>query len=419
MRCRVGHSDRMPTSPRVLAVVQAGGQGSRLDVLTRERAKPALPFAGSFQLVDVALSTCSNSGIGDVWLSVQYQAGSLHHHLASGRPWDLDRTRGGLRWLMPEEGGGSSAEDGFSNGNGDDLARFADSIRAFGADVVVVLSTDQVLALDLRPVVASHVERGSACTIVTTEVSRTQAAEKTVVTVGKGSRVTGVETKPHRPSGTTIAAEVFLYDPTMLLVTLDELRRERSGWDDGNTGIGDFGDHLLPRLVRDRTVHAWPLEGYWADLGTPASYLAAHRALLAGRVDAVSRPDWPLLTRWPELPPARVDTGAVLEDVVLSAGCRVSGTVRRSVLGPGAVVEAGAVVEDAVLFAGVRVAPDARVVTAILDDEVRVGVGARVGEATRATRAHDDHIAVVGRQSVIGPGVVVPAGARLEPGTTA
>ena len=141
---------------------------------------------------------------------------------------------------------------------------------------------------------------------------------------------------------------------------------------------------------------------------------------VVGRLDDVlDRPDWPLLTRWPELPASRVDTGAVLEDVVLSAGCHVKGTVRRSVLGPGVVVEPGAVIEDAVLLAGVRVARDARVVTAILDEGVRVEVGARVGQATRATRAHDDHIAVVGRDSVIGRGVTVPAGARLEPGTTA
>ncbi len=409
----------MRTNPRVLAVVQAGGQGSRLDVLTRERAKPALSFAGSFQLIDVALTNCAHSGISDVWLSVQYQAGSLHHHLASGRPWDLDRTRGGLRWLMPQEGGGSAAQDGFSNGNGDDLHRFSDAISEFAPDAVVVMSTDQVLALDLRPVVAAHLERGSHCTVVTTEVSRTQAADKAVITVGRGSHVTRLDYKPERPSGTTISAEVFVYDPTVLLATLEDLRRELSHTDDGNTGIGDFGEHLLPRLIRDGVVHAWPHEGYWADLGTPAAYLSAHRNLLAGRVDVLDRPDWPLLTRWPELPASRVDTGAVLEDVVLSAGCHVKGTVRRSVLGPGVVVEPGAVIEDAVLLAGVRVARDARVVTAILDEGVRVEVGARVGQATRATRAHDDHIAVVGRDSVIGRGVTVPAGARLEPGTTA
>ena len=404
---------------RVLAIVQAGGKGSRLDVLTRERAKPALPFAGSFKLIDVALSNLANSGIGDVWLSVQYQAGSLHHHLAAGRPWDLDRTRGGLRWLMPEEGGGSIAQDGFSNGNGDDLARFSDSIRAFHADAVVVMSTDQVLALDLRTVIATHLERGSACTIVTTEVSPEQAAEKAVIGVGDDARVTSVDYKPEGTSATTISAEVFVYDPAALLAALDALRAENSGGDDGSTGIGDFGEHLLPRLVRDREVHAWPLEGYWADLGTPASYLAAHRDLLAERVADFSHDDWPMLTRWPELPAARVDTGAVLDDVVLSAGCRVRGTVRRSVLGPGVVVEEGAVVEDAVLFWGVHVAGGARVTTAIIDDEVEVRAGASVGQPTRGARAHDDQIAVVGRQSVVGAGVVVPAGGRLEPGTTA
>ena len=409
----------MLANPVVLAVIQAGGQGSRLDVLTRERAKPALSFGGSFQLIDVALTNCAHSGISDVWLSVQYQAGSLHHHLASGRPWDLDRTRGCLRWLMPEEGGGSTAQDGFSNGNGDDLHRFADALRAFAPDVVVVMSTDQVLALDLRPVVAAHLERGSHCTVVTTEVSRTQAAEKAVITVGRGSRVTAIDYKPDGPSGTTIAAEVFVYETGALLSTLEDLRRELSHTDDGHTGIGDFGDHLLPRLIRDGIVHAWPHEGYWADLGTPAAYLSAHRDLLAGRVDVLTRPDWPLLTRWPELPASKVDAGAMLEDTVLSAGCHVRGTVRRSVLGPGVVIEPGAVVEDAVLLAGVHVARDARVVTSILDERVRVEAGARVGEATRATRAHDDHIAVVGRDSVIGRGVAIPAGARLEPGTTA
>ena len=409
----------MRATPTVLAVVQAGGQGSRMDVLTRERAKPTLPFGGSYQLVDIALSNLVHSGITDVWLSVQYQAGSLHRHLAAGRPWDLDRTRGGLRWMVPEEGGGSAAQDGFSDGNADDLSRFADSVRRFGADVVVVTSTDQVWAHDLRPVVATHLERGSDCTIVTTEVSRTQATQKDVVTVGRGSRVSRVEHKPDDPSGTTIAAEVFLFGTEALCRTLDDLRRELSHGADGSTGIGDFGEHLLPRLIRDGAVHAWPLEGYWADLGTPASFLTAHRDLLAGRVDAVGRADWPVLTRWPELPAARIDSGAVVEDVVLSAGCRVRGTVRRSVLGPGVVVERGAVVEDAVLFSMVEVGRDAHVVTALLDENVRVGAGARVGEGTRATRAHDRQIAVVARDSVIGAGARIPAGARLEPGTTA
>ena len=171
--------------------------------------------------------------------------------------------------------------------------------------------------------------------------------------------------------------------------------------------------------MRDGTVHAFALEGYWADLGTPASYLTAHRDLLAGRVDALTRPGWPIITKWPEQPAARVDDGAVIEDSLVSPGCLVRGTVRRSVIGPGVVIEKGAVVEDSVLFSAVHVGRNARVTTSILDEDVQVEAGARVGAATRATRAHDDHIAVIARQSVVGPRVVIEAGARLEPGTTA
>ncbi len=227
--------------------------------------------------------------------------------------------------MQPEEGGGSAAQDGFSAGNADDLARFSDSIRRFGADAVVVTSTDQVWALDLRPVVAAHLERGSDCTIVTAQVSRTQAAEKDVVTVGRGSRVTAVDHKPDDPSGTTIAAEVFVYRPEALLLALDDLRRELSHDGDGSTGLGDFGEHLLPRLVAGRhgaRLAARRVTGpTWA--GRPSSFLAAHRDLLAGRVDAVGRPDWPVLTRWPELPAAGSTRGPCwrTSSSVRAAGC--------------------------------------------------------------------------------------------------
>ena len=139
----------MGARPSVLAIVQAGGQGSRMDVLTRERAKPALPFAGAYRLVDFVLSSLSHSGIADVWLSVQYQAGSLDPHVSGGRPWDLDRTRGGFRRVVPEQGAGSSVESGFSQGNADDLLRMRDEIERSGAEVVLVCSADHVFALDL------------------------------------------------------------------------------------------------------------------------------------------------------------------------------------------------------------------------------------------------------------------------------
>ena len=162
---------------RILAIVQAGGQGSRMDVLTRERAKPALPFAGSYQLVDFALSNLAHSGIPDVWVSVQYQAGSLDEHLAGGRPWDLDRTRGGYRRLVPEEGDADSL-GGFSTGNADNLMRIADDIASVAPDVVVVTSADHIFRLDLRAVIDEHLRRGAEATIVTSEVSLEEARHK-------------------------------------------------------------------------------------------------------------------------------------------------------------------------------------------------------------------------------------------------
>ena len=150
--------------PRVLAIIQAGGVGGRMDVLTRERAKPALPFAGVYQLVDFPLSNLAHSGITDVWLSLQFQGATLEEQVANGRPWDLDRSRGGLRLLMPEQGTGSLDEEGFAQGNADGLFRIRAQIAAEAPDVVVVLSADHVYRLDYNEVIDAHLAAGAECT---------------------------------------------------------------------------------------------------------------------------------------------------------------------------------------------------------------------------------------------------------------
>lgn len=410
----------MARRPKVLAIVQAGGQGSRMDVLTRERAKPALPYAGHYQLVDFALSSLSHSGVNDVWLSVQYLSTSLHKHVAAGRPWDLDRTRGGLQWLSPEEGSGAASQAGFSEGNGDDLYRSLDAIRNVGADVVLVLSADQVFSLDLRDVVDQHLDTGSWCTVVTTEVGPSQAASKAVVTVGPGDVVTGLDYKPSDPGASTIAAEIFAYQPERLATTLEALRAERVGSSDGSdSGIGDFGEHLIPRLIDEGAVHAFALPGYWRDLGTPSEYVAAHRDLLAGRVDVFDDPAWPVLTRWPELPAAWFRKEAEVSASVVSAGADVAGTVVRSVIGPGVRIARGAVVEDSVVFADVVVEAGAQVRASVLDTGCVIGQRAVVGAKPPGSRIGDDRLVLMGRDSRVTRGADVAPGARLEPGSTA
>jgi len=256
----------------VLALVQAGGQGSRMDVLTRERAKPALPYGGVHRLIDFALSGLVHAELADVWVSLEYQVTSIDDYLSGGRPWSLDRNRGGFRRIVPQTGTGPATESGFAYGNGDLLLRMSADIEAFGARTLVVCSADHVFNMDLAPVVEEHVAAGRVATVLTSEVSKRDASDNVVVLTGRDGIVTGIEQKPAKPSSGTVATEIFLYDTEALLSTLHDLRRELSGEqdDDGDSGIGDFGEHLLPRLVKGGQVVAVPLSGYWRDVGQPS-----------------------------------------------------------------------------------------------------------------------------------------------------
>ena len=401
---------------RTLAVIQAGGAGSRMDVLTRERAKPALPVAGIFQLLDFPLSNLAHSGVTDVWLSVQYHGATLEEQVANGRPWDLDRTRGGLRLLLPEEGTGSSDDDGFARGNADELYRIRDQVRMADPEVVVVMSADHVYRLDVGELVAEHLAGDVECTVVTTEVDAGDALDHTVLTV-RGDRVTQVHHKPDAPVGTTVAAEVIAYRPDVLIEVLEELHR-RLGPEagPGDTGLGDFGEHLLPRLVERGRVGTFVLDGYWRDLGQPHYYLRAHQELLLDDRGVLNDPGWPVLTRHTQRGPARVLDGAEVSDSLVSSGCTVAGVVERSVLGPGVHVAAGARVTDSVVFADTTVETGAVVARSIVDQDCLVGAGARVGDEG-ADLERSESICLVGRECVVGPGAVVGAGARLEPGS--
>jgi glucose-1-phosphate adenylyltransferase len=405
---------------RVLAIIQAGGVGGRMDVLTRERAKPALPFAGVHQLVDFPLSNLTHSGISDVWLSVQFQGTTLQDEVANGRPWDLDRNLGGLRLLMPHEGTGGLDEEGFSRGNADELFRLRDEIAAFDPDVLLVMSADHVYRFDYTDLVETHLAHGAECTVLVTEVALEDAGDHAVVEHGGDGLVTGFLYKPDDPPSGTVAAEVFAYDPGALRAVLEELHRELGpGADEGDTGLEDFGDHLLPRLVERGRTFVHVLEGYWRDLGQPHLYLRAHRDVLTDDVGVLAEPGWPILSRQPQRVPARVLAGAEVEDSLVSPGCRVAGVVRRSVLGPGVVVEAGAEVVDSVVLADTVVRSGASVHWAVVDTRCSVGVGARVGDPEARATEDPDAVTLVGRESVVQDGRVVPGGSRLEPGSSA
>jgi len=366
---------------RTLAVVLAGGAGSRMGPLTARRAKPALPFAGLYRLIDFPLSNCANSGISDVWVLQQYQPHSLEDHLANGRPWDLDRTSGGLLLLQPFTGG---KEEGFAEGNADALWRHRRLIGEFDADVVLVMSADAVYTLDYRDVIDAHLASHADVTMVTAQVED-DPGRFGVVTVEDGGRVNGFRYKPDEPQSDLVTTEIFAYRPAALLETLEDLG-------EADEPLADFGDALLPRLVDAGNAFEFRLNGYWRDVGTPGSYWRAHQDLVDGKALDLDDPQWRIRTTAGHRPPARVSAAGSVEESLISPACRVDGRVTRSVLSPGVVVEAGAVVSDSVVMHDTVIRGGAQVERAIVDSDLQVPAGARV----RSTDP-DEPVAIFGR----------------------
>jgi glucose-1-phosphate adenylyltransferase len=368
-----------------------------------------MPYGGVYRLIDFPLSNCMNSGLSDVWIVQQYQPHSLNEHVSNGRPWDLDRTYGGLRLLNPHQG---DEQSGWHQGNADAIWRNKRLIAAFDPDVLVVLSSDHVYKLDYRHAIGAHLDRGAEVTMVTTKVPLEEASRFGTVTV-TGDRITSFEYKPESPAGDVATTEVFLFDAAKLLVTLDDLRGDARSSEE----LEDLGDALLPRLVEAGRAHEYRLDGYWRDLGTVESYWSAHMELVAASPLDLDDAAWPIRTLALSRPPARVRASAHIDAGLLAPGCTIAGRVERSVLAPGVVVERGATVLDSVILHDTSIRAGATVSCAVVDSEVVVGEGAEVGATPPGTVAETD-ITLVGMNAVIAEGAVVGAGGRLEPGSS-
>ena len=282
----------------------------------------------------------------------------------------------------------------------------------------MVCSADHVYRFDVMEAVEAHRRAKAECTIVTATVPLDEASDHATVETDAEGRVTAFSYKPEEPTTETVAAEIFVYDVPALVAVLEELHRELGAdAEAGDTGLGDYGEHLVPRLVDRGRVVAHPIEGYWKDLGQPHKYLAAHRDALTSDLGVFGDPDWPILGHQPPRHAARIGEGARVSDSLVSPGATVHGTVIRSVLGPGVEVGPGALVRDSVVFADSRVEEGARLDWAIVDRDCVVGANAEVGSPDADPDDSDD-IVLVGRGSHLAPGTVLGSGARLEPGTT-
>ncbi len=393
------------------AFILAGGVGSRLCLLSERRAKPAVPFAGKYRIIDFTLSNCVNSGIYDVGVLTQYRPTSLNRHIGTGRPWDLDRFRGGVQILQPALG---SVESDWYQGTADAIYRNLIHLRRRRTEQVLILSGDHVYQMDYNVLYAFHVAQGSQCTVAVAEVPEAEISSFGILETEPNGRVVAFKEKPKTARSRLASMGVYLFDREKLIEWLVE--------DAANPNSShDFGKDVLPRLVaRGDAVFAYRFGEYWQDVGTLDSYYEANRAFLRDDPPlALGDPESMLHTLSADRPPARFESGGVATRSLVTNGCRIAGTVERSILSPGVVVESGAVVRDSIVMQDTIVRRGAVLDRAIVDKDVVIGEGAKVGvgEASVPNRACPHHLSsgllVVGKAAVIPDGLAVGRNARI------
>ncbi len=401
---------------KVLAVILAGGQGERLSLLSQKRAKPAVPFAGKYRIIDFALSNCVNSDIYDVVVLTQYRPHSLHDHIGIGKPWDLDRQQGGVHLLQPYIG---RQDADWYQGTADAVYQNLDYIMEGHYDFVLILAGDHIYRMDYGPMIAFHQQRKADATLGAVIVPLEEGHRFGILETDAEARVISFEEKPKQPRGTLGSMGIYVFNSeTLTRVLIEDARRIANG---GPTSQHDFGHNIIPGMVaRGERVFAYPFAGYWQDVGTIQSYWEAHMDLLGDKpaFDLYDR-SWVIHTRSEERPPAHIQSGAQVVSSLISHGCIIKGQVERSVLSPGVVVEEGAVVRESIVLFDTVIGAGSVVDRAIIDKEVVIGKGCRIGYGDDMTPNRleptrlDTGITLVGKRAHLPDNLTVGRNAKI------
>ncbi len=382
----------------ILAMILAGGEGRGLGVLTSHRAEAAVPFGGKYRLIDFSLSNCVNSGIYNVGVLTQYQPRSLNEHIAIGKPWDLDRARGGVRLLQPYQrarGAAGTWQDGTA-----DAVRFnSEFITESDVEDVLILAGDHIYKMDYNMLLRVHHDTNADVTIGVRSVNPHDAQRFGMVTLDADGRVTHFEEKPKRTRSSQASMGIYAFKRDFLL-----------HWLHAEASQHDFGRDVLPALVSRAKVYSYTYQGYWADVGTIQAYFEANMALL-GETPALDLydPEWVIHTRSEERPAVYVGANARVDGNLLCDGCRVDGTVTRSVIGPGVYIAPNAIVRDSILMKDTYVGEGAVVDRVIMDKRVNIGAGAVVGADGDNTPNQQSPTRLNTGITVIGKRVQIPA----------
>jgi len=390
-----------------IAMLLAGGQGSRLGVLTRSIAKPAVPYGGKYRIIDFPLSNCAHSGINTVGVLTQYQPLELNDYIGSGQPWDLDRMNGGVHVLSPyQQMKGTEWYKGTANA----IFQNINFIDRYDPDDVLILSGDHIYKMDYAKMLEFHKQKRADCTIAMLEVPWEEASRFGLMLVNDDNSIAEFEEKPKRPRSNKASMGVYLFNWKKLRQYLIE---DEANADSSN----DFGKDVIPAMHgAGERMAAYPFDGYWKDVGTIDSLWEANLDLLNPKVNLdLSDTDWKIYSRNPAAPPHYVAESAAIQNSMATAGCEIRGAVDFSILFPKVTVEEGATVRDSILMPGVTVKSGAVVQYAIVAEHAVIEENAVVGARPEdVTELESWGVAVIGAGVKIGRGAVVAPAQMIE-----
>ena len=390
----------LTTKKDCVTMLLAGGQGSRLHVLTSKIAKPAVPFGGKYRIIDYALSNCVNSGLDTVGVLTQYQPLILNEYIGNGQPWDLDRLYGGVYILPPyQKSDGSDWYTGTANA----VYQNIHFIERYNPDNVLILSGDHIYKMDYAKMLEYHKEKDSDCTIAVIDVPLEEASRFGILNTNDDLSIYEFEEKPEKPKSTKASMGIYIFKWEVLKKYLIEDN-------DDPASSNDFGKNILPKMLdAGKKMYAYPFKGYWKDVGTIDSLWQANMDLLSD--DSMNGDDsWKIYSRSMEKPPHFVGENAKLNNSIVGEGCEIHGTVENSVLFQGVVVEEGACVKDSIIMAETVVGKNSTVNYSIIDEQVNIGENCTVG----ADKETADGIAVIARGVNVKNSSAVASGAMID-----
>lgn len=397
----------MSRKTQSVAMLLAGGQGSRLGVLTKNIAKPAVPYGGKYRIIDFPLSNCVNSGIYTVGVLTQYQPLELNDYIGNGQPWDLDRANGGVHILSPyQQISGANWYKGTANA----IYQNIHFIERYDPEYVVILSGDHIYKMDYSKMIAFHEENDAACTIAVLEVPWEEASRFGLMFTNDDNSIYEFKEKPKNPTSNKASMGIYVF-------TWSKLREYLVADEKNPASQNDFGHDIIPAMLEKKErMFAYPFTGYWKDVGTIDSLWEANLDLINPKVDLdLSDPSWKIYARNPVAPPHYIGTDATVQNSTISEGSLVEGEVDFSVIFTNATIERGAVVRDSIIMPGATVKKGATVQYAIIAEDAVIGENAVVGERPEQTENLENWgVAVVGSGVVIGSGAVVPPKAMIE-----